>query len=338
MNALSRDWIRRLPKAELHVHLEGTISRDAYQRICRRNGIEPADDVDALFTCRDFESFLRAIVKVVRVLRQPVDFAELAYDYLKRSAADGVRHVELFLSPATQRKFVPALDLDQQVRAVAEACARAEYDFGISSLLIFDMVRNLGEAEAFADLELAQRCRAYRVVGVGLGGDERNFPARDFRAAFERAREMGLRRTVHAGEAAGEESVVDAVELLHAERIGHGVSARGRRGVMELLRANGVAVDTCPTSNVITGAVRHVNAHPLYEFLSEGLLVTLSTDDPAFFGASLVDEYQRLAVQGFPRVELANLARNGFKASFASDHRKRAWLAEVDRYESAPRA
>jgi len=338
MNAPSRDWIRRLPKAELHVHLEGTISRDSYQRICRRNGIEPAADINALFTCCDFESFLRGFLKVVRILRQPVDFAELAYDYLRRSAADGVRHVELFLSPATQRKFVPGLDLDQQVRAVAEACARAEHDFGISSLLIFDMVRNLGEADAFADLELAQRCRAYRVVGVGLGGDERNYPARDFRAAFGRAKEMGLRRTVHAGEAAGEESVVDAVELLHAERIGHGVSARGRRGVMELLRANGVVIDTCPTSNVITGAVRHINAHPLYEFLSEGLLVTLSSDDPAFFGASLLDEYARLADQGFPAVELASLARNGFKASFASDERKRAWLAELDRYEAARRS
>jgi adenosine deaminase len=334
MNVPSRDWIRRLPKAELHVHLEGTISRDAYQRICRRNRIETATDIDALFTCRDFESFLHSFLKVVRILRHPVDFAELAYDYLKRSAANGVRHVELFLSPATQRKFVPALDLDQQVRAVAEACARAEYDFGISSLLIFDMVRNLGEAEAFADLELAQRCRAYRVVGVGLGGDERNYPARDFRAAFGRAKEMGLRRTVHAGEAAGKESVVDAVELLHAERIGHGVSARGNRDVMELLRANGVAVDTCPTSNVVTGAVRHINAHPLYEFLGEGLTVTLSSDDPAFFGASLVDEYERLAGQGFPRVELANIARNGFKASFASPERKRAWLAEVDRHEA----
>ncbi|MBV8081449.1 MAG: adenosine deaminase [Candidatus Eremiobacteraeota bacterium] len=332
MTRVSRDWIKQLPKPELHVHLEGTITPQAYARISRRNGLEPAADPAALFACSDFESFLRSFLKVVRVLRQPIDFAELAYDYLKASAYDGVRHVEFFLSPATQRKLVPELDLEHLVRAVAEACARAERHFGTTSLLLFDMVRNLGEAEAIADLDLAQRCRGYRVVGIGLGGDERNFPARDFRAVFERAEALGLRRTVHAGEAAGAHSIEDGIELLHAERIGHGVSARGDRRVMEIVRTNAVAIDACPTSNVVTGAVRRIDAHPLYEFLSEGLLVTLSSDDPAFFGASLVDEYAALADQGFPEIELVNLARNGFRASFASEEQKKGWLAEVDRF------
>ncbi|HME81256.1 MAG TPA: adenosine deaminase [Candidatus Eremiobacteraceae bacterium] len=332
MSPITREWIRGLPKPELHVHLEGTISPEAYVRIAKRNGIEPNEDPAAMFKCTDFESFLRAFLKVVRVLRQPQDFAEITYDYLKSAAADGVRHVELFLSPATQRKFVPDLNLEHLVHAVAEACGRAESNFGMSSLLLFDMVRNLGEGDAFEDLELAQRCRGYRVVGVGLGGDERNFPARDFQAAFAKAEELGLHRTVHAGEAAGPESIKDAVELLHAERIGHGVSARGDKATMELLRANSVAIDACPTSNVVTGAVRHIKAHPLYEFLSEGLLVTLSSDDPAFFGASLVDEYVELADQGFPQIELVNLARNGFKASFAPAQLKRTWLGEIDRY------
>lgn len=337
MNGATRQWIRGLPKPELHVHLEGTISAATYERIARRNGIEPAADPAALFHCEDFETFLRAFLRVVRVLREPVDFAELAYEYLRASAADGVMHVEFLLSPATQRKFVPGLDLDHLVRAVCEACGRAERHFGISSLLIFDMVRNLGESDAFEDLELAQRSRAYRVVGVGLGGDERNFPARDFKAAFERARALGLRRTAHAGEAAGAESVVDAVELLGAERIGHAVTARGDRNVMELLRSRSVVVDACPTSNLVTGAVRNRRAHPLYEFLSEGLVVTLSSDDPAFFGASLVDEYVALAEQGFPAVELAQLARNGFRASFASDEQKKTWLEAVDEYERETR-
>lgn len=332
MSDATRAWIKGLPKPELHVHLEGTISPEAYVRIAKRNGVEVVDDPAALFRCHDFESFLQAF-KVVRMLTQPLDLAELAYEYLSRSAGDGVRHVELFLSPATQRKFAPNLDLAQLVRAVSEACDRAEHEFGISSLLVFDMVRNLGESDAFKDIELIQRCRLQRVIGVGLGGDERNFPARDFQAAFQEAEKLGLRRTVHAGEAAGPESIVDAVELLHAERIGHGVSARGRRDVMELLRERGVAIDACPTSNVVTGAVRHVKAHPLYEFLSEGLTVTLSSDDPTFFGATLVDEYANLAQHGFPKVELAHLARNGFKASFAREEDKRRWIAEVDAYE-----
>jgi aminodeoxyfutalosine deaminase len=337
VNGATRDWIRALPKPELHVHLEGTITPETYARISRRNGIEPVDDPAALFRCDDFESFLRSFLRVVRVLREPLDFAELAYEYLRAAAADGIVHVEFLMSPATQRKFVPGLDLDHLVHAVCEACGRAEHHFGISSLLIFDMVRNLGEADAFEDIALAQRCRPFRVAGVGLGGDERNFPARDFKAAFEQARQAGLRRTVHAGEAAGVESIIDAVELLGAERIGHGVAARGDRSVMELLRSRSVAVDACPTSNVVTGAVRNRRAHPLYEFLGEGLLVTLSSDDPAFFGASLVDEYVALAEQGFPRMELAHLARNGFKASFAPDERKRAWIEAVQQFEEETR-
>ena len=161
-NRPTRAWLRALPKPELHVHLEGTITPQAYARIARRNGLDVPDDPASLFVCSDFESFLRAFLRVVRALRTPEDFGELASDYLRAAAGDGVRHVELFLSPATQRKFVPALDLEQLVRAVRAACAGAQREFGISSLLIFDMVRNLGEVAALEDLELARRCRQDR--------------------------------------------------------------------------------------------------------------------------------------------------------------------------------
>ena len=331
-----RTWLRALPKPELHVHIEGTITPASYVRIARRNGLEVPDDPTKLFVCSDFESFLRAFLKVVRSLQRPEDFGELAYEYLNASAADGVRHVELMLSPATQRKFVPGLDLEQLVNAVGDACARARRERAISSLLIFDMVRNLGASSALEDLELARRCRDKSVIGVGLGGDERNFPAREFQEAFERAAELGFHRTVHAGEAAGPQSVADAVELLQAERIGHGVSARQDRSVMELVRSRGVAIDACPTSNIITGAVRHIGAHPLNQFLNEGLLVTLNSDDPAFFGATLLDEYASLADQGFSRALLAQLARNGFAASFAAEEQKLAWIAELGAYEKNP--
>jgi aminodeoxyfutalosine deaminase len=328
----SREWIRGLPKPELHVHLEGTITLDSYTRIAQRNGIEVGDDAAKLFACHDFDSFLRAFLRVVRALRQPVDFADLAYEYLSVSARNGVRHVEFFMSPATQRKFVPDLDLEATVSSIHDARTKAQREFGISSLVLFDMVRNLGETEAYEDIALAQRCREYDVIGVGLGGDERNFPARDFRGAFGKARELGLRRTVHAGEAAGPGSITDAVELLQAERIGHGVSARQERSVMEMLRARGIAIDACPTSNLVTGAVRRPETHPLNDFLNEGLLVTLSSDDPGFFGVSLLDEYAALGERGFSRELLAQLARNGFVASFAPDEQKKRWLGEVSSY------
>jgi aminodeoxyfutalosine deaminase len=324
-------FARNIPKAELHVHLEGTISPPTYARIAERNGIE-VSDADALFGCEDFPSFLRAFLKVVQALRRPEDFAELATEYLAKSAAQKVRHVELFVSPATQRKFVPDLDLAAMLRAVGDACARANAQHDISSLILIDMVRNLGEEAALKDIELAQECRAHGVVGVGLGGDERNFPARDFQRTYARARELGLRRTAHAGEAAGPESIVDAVLLLGAERIGHGVAARGQPEVLALLRDRGVAIDACPASNRFTMALARGESYPLREFLDAGITVTLSSDDPGFFKASVADEYANAAALGCGVDEIAAIARNSFEKSFLPEADRRRLAAEVDAY------
>jgi adenosine deaminase len=327
-----RSWIHALPKPELHVHLEGTMLPQSYARIARRNGIQAADDPDALYRFDDFKSFLVCFLTVVNALRTPQDFAELTSEYLARAAADGARHVELFVSPATQRKFVPGLDYIAVIRSISDAAAKAERDLGVSSLLIIDMVRNLGEEEAHRDIALAHECKDLGVIGVGLGGDEARFPARDFQRAFARARELGLRRTAHAGEAAGPQSIVDAVELLHAERIGHGVAARGRADVQTLLRDRGVTIDACPTSNEFTGAVAAGDEHPLPEWIAAGVSVSLSSDDPAFFGASVSDEYLKAARLGLDRRTLAAIARNGFAASFAGGEKIRTWSDEVDDY------
>lgn len=324
-------FARNIPKAELHVHLEGTISPTSYARIAKRNGIE-VSDAEALFACDDFPSFLRAFLKVVQALRRPEDFAELATEYLAKSAAQNVRHVEFFVSPATQRKFVPNLGLNTMLRAVGDACARARDQHGISSLVIIDMVRNLGEEMALEDVELAEECRAYGVIGVGLGGDERNFPARDFQRAYARATELGLRRTAHAGEAAGPESIVDAVLLLRAERIGHGVAARGQPEVLALLSDRGVALDACPTSNRFTMALARGESYPLREFLDAGVSVTLNSDDPGFFKATIADEYANAAVLGCGVGEIATIARNSFEKSFLPEADRRRLAAEVDAY------
>jgi adenosine deaminase len=324
-------FARRIPKAELHVHLEGTISPQTYARIAQRNGIE-AGNVDELFACSDFASFLQAFLRVVRVLQKPADFAELATDYLQRSHEDSVRHVEFFLSPATQRKFVPELDFVAVVRAVEAACRSVKSRTGISSFIIFDIVRNLGEPDADRDIDLALECRQHGVIGIGLGGDERHFPARQYIAAFGRARDKGLRRTAHAGEAAGAESIYDAVILLEAERIGHGVAARGRQDLQRLLRSRGVAIDACPTSNRVTGVVAAGEPHPLREFLDAGVTVTLNSDDPSFFATTIGQEYANAASAGLGPHEIAAIARHGFTASFLDAADKRRLVAEVDRY------
>jgi adenosine deaminase/aminodeoxyfutalosine deaminase len=327
-----RSWIVALPKPELHVHLEGTMLPPTYARIARRNGLEVVDDPDSLYICNDFKSFLVGFLTVVNALRTPQDFAELASEYLARAADDGVRHVELFVSPATQRKFVPDLDYAAAIRAIRGAADRAQHDFGVSSLLIIDMVRNLGEEEALRDIALAHECRDFGVIGVGLGGDEARFPARDFQRAFARAIEKGLRRTAHAGEAADAQSIRDAVELLNAERIGHGIAARGRSDMQDLLRDRGVTIDACPTSNEFTGAIGSGEKHPLPEWISAGLSVSLSSDDPAFFGASVSDEYAKAAGFGLGRGALSTIAKNGFAASFAGGEKIQQWCDDVDRY------
>jgi adenosine deaminase len=333
LNDLS-GWIRALPKAELHVHLEGTTTPQAYARIAQRNGIEVPADPASVFQCSDFESFLQAFVRVVKALRTPQDFAEIAADYLAKCAADGVRHVEFFLSPATLRYFYQEIDVEAVVAAIHDERQRARTTHGISSLLIFDMVRNLGEDAALADLDLALRCRDYGVVGIGLGGDERKYPAWAFHKAFDRAERLGFRRTAHAGEADGAQSIVDAIELLHAERIGHAVAAAGEADVLSLMRARNVAVDACLTSNQVTGAWTGQGTHPLSEFLEAGINVAISSDDPSFFRTSLPAEFERAGSQGLSRDELARLARNSFTASFATEEEKRIWSQELDAYLS----
>ena len=321
----------RIPKAELHVHLEGTISPEAYVRIAGRNGLEPRD-ADAIYSCHDFPSFLKAFLEVVKALRRPEDFAELAAEYLSRSAADNVRHVEFFISPATQRKFVPELDARAMIEAVWHACERVGNERGITSRLIIDVVRNLGEEEALLDVDLAVAAADKGVVGIGLGGDERHFPARDFQRIYARAREKGLRRTVHAGEAAGAESIVDAVELLGAERIGHGVAAQGRPEVLALLRDRGVTIDACPTSNRFTAALAKGETHPLREFLAAGVDVTLSSDDPSFFKTNVNAEYAYAAALGCGVEEITAIAKASFERSFLPASDRQRLVGEIDSY------
>lgn len=320
-----------MPKAELHVHLEGTIRPQTYRRIAARNGFAAPADLGSVFSCADFPSFLAAFVNVVRVLREPQDFGEIALEYLESSVRQGVRHVEFLFSPATIRYFNPGADLIAIVAAIHDAAAHARQTFGVSALIILDMVRNLGGEIALADVDLAQRCRGYGVVGVGLGGDELRFPARDFQPSFAKAKQLGLHRTAHAGEVAGSDSVRDAIEILEAERIGHAVAAKDAPEVLASIKARGVGIDACLSSNRLTGACAP-GPHPLTTFLEQSIAVTLSSDDPSFFATSLLAEYEAAAELGLERDALATLARNSLTMSFAPDEAKRSWSAELDRY------
>lgn len=319
------------------MHLEGTTTPADFARIAERNGVQLPADPREMFRCDGFQSFLNAFIAVVRALRTPADFFEITASYLERSAGEGVRHVELMFSPATIRHFSPQADIEGVLAAIHAASEQVRRSSGVSSLVILDMVRNLGEDAALTDIDLALRCREYGVVGVGLGGDERRFPGRNFLRVFDRAQRLGLRRTAHAGEADGAASVVDAIEVLGAERIGHGVTAAADAAAMRLVRERGVTIDVCPTSNRITGAWDGKTVHPLEGFLAEGIGATLNSDDPSFFGASLLDEYEGAAQRGLGRDALVQLARSSFVASFASDKEKRTWLQELDAFVAGTR-
>jgi adenosine deaminase len=331
-----RAWLKSLPKAELHVHLEGTMAPETYRRIAERNGIAVRADAAQTYRCNDFASFLRAFLTTVKALQKPEDFAEVTREYLAHAAAEGIRHVELLFSPATPRALSPHLDLEAAVAAIGAEIDAAKETTGISALLIFDIVRNLGTNAALRDTKLAERFMNHHVVGIGLGGDEQNYPANAFADVYESAANAGLRRTAHAGEAAGANSIVEAVMVLRAERIGHGIAASKNPKVIKLLLDRNVAIDACPTSNKVTGAVAAGRSHPMKEFFDAGITVTLNSDDPAFFGASLLDEYENAAANlGFGRSEIVRLAENSFKASFATEEKKKMWLAELERFVAA---
>ncbi|MGI8737714.1 MAG: adenosine deaminase [Candidatus Eremiobacter antarcticus] len=327
-----RRWLTALPKAELHVHLEGTVAPQSLRRIGRRNGVTLPANVDELYACHDFQSFLRAFVQVVRVLQRPDDFYEITTEYLELVRQQGVRHVEFLFSPATLRHFFANTDLETIVGAIHAASQSACAAHGISSLLIFDMVRNLGVEAAAADIELAIRCRQFGVVGVGLGGDEAKFPARDFKNVYARAKSAGLALTAHAGEAAGADSVDDAVLLLGATRIGHGTAAVGHPNTLSLLLQKQISIDVCPSSNEITGAWNQTQPHPLLAFLDAKIPVMLSSDDPAFFQTTLVSEYEKAAALGVGRADLAQIAADSFRHSFAADSEKSTWLQALRAY------
>jgi adenosine deaminase len=331
MDDLQR-WLTGLPKAELHVHLEGTVTPPTLRRIAQRNGAALPADVDELYACHDFQSFLRAFIQVVRVLQRPQDFYEITFEYLEQAREQSIRHVEFLFSPATLRHFLAGIDLEEIVAAIHAASEAARSAHDTSSLLIFDMVRNLGVEPAFHDIELALRCRQFGVIGIGLGGDEANFTARDFADAYARAGRSGLALTAHAGEAAGPESVEDAVLLLGATRIGHATAAVQQASTLALLRARQISVDVCLTSNEITGAWNKSHAHPLRAFIDAEIPVALSTDDPAYFHTTLVAEYERAAAFGLSRAELSRIAADSFRRSFASDEQKSTWLGELRSY------
>ncbi len=322
-------FIRTLPKAELHLHLEGSVEPATLLELRRRHGKSGTlAEIEQLYRYEDFPGFLMAFKTLTEDLQTAEDYEIITYRLMEKLQAENILHAEVYVSVGV------CLWRKQDFAAIFEGLERGrergERDFGISLLWIFDAVRQFGPEQAQPVFELATRYRDRGVAAVGIGGDEQKGPPELFREAYAYAAENGLHLTAHAGEYAGPESVWGALNL-HAERIGHGLTAAQDPELIEELATRQIPVEICITSNLRTGCCPALPEHPVRRYFDQGVMITLNSDDPAMFETSLSREYQ-LAQQtfGFTDEHLRELARNSFEASFLAAEKKLAFLNLLD--------
>ena len=333
-------FIRRLPKAELHLHLEGTILPATLVELSERHDAKALtlSEAEALYQFTDFSGFLMAFKAVCQQLVRPEDYELAAWRMMERLAGQGVVHAEVYVSVGVVYHW-SASEAEEPFEPIfaglEHARLRAEQELGLTVYWIFDAVRHFGAAEAERVFRKAARMRAEfpSIVGIGLGGDERRTASEPFRALFAEAAGAGLRLTNHAGETTGPEAIREALSI-GSERIGHSLSAIQDSDLMLELKERQIPIELNPTSNVRTGTCPSLAGHPMRRYFDAGLLVTLNSDDPAFFGSDLGNEYLLAhREQGFTREELRELARNSIRASFLPPREKTAWLDRIDSTE-----
>ena len=341
---MSDDFIQSLPKAELHLHLEGSVDPPTLSELSRRHstplpttnplypGLEESarvfteDEARALYQYRDFTGFLRAFKAVTERLRDAEDYELVTYRLMQKLHAQNVLHAEVYISAGIVQwrgqEFAPLFAGAERGRR------RGERDFGVSLYWIFDAVRQFGVADAQRVVEEAISAQNKNVVGIGLGGDERRGGPEQFREVYEHAASHGLRLTVHAGETVGPESIWGALRELNPDRIGHGLHAIDDPELMSYLAEKQMPVEVCITSNVVTGCCAAIAEHPVRKLFEAGVPIVLNSDDPDMFHTTLLREYQiAREVFRFGDDELRELARNSFRASFLPEKRKREMLA-----------
>ena len=329
-------WLRGLPKAELHLHLEGTVEPETLVELSRRNDAVPLTLAQArqVYVYGDFQAFLMAFKAVSERLQTPDDFALITYEMIRSLAAQGCVHAEVYISWGILMRFKPGLAIETVMDAIEAARLRAEQEFGTSVLWIIDAVRHFGLEEAQAVFQLAAQLKAKypSITGVGIGGDEARGPAGPFRELYAEAKAAGLHLLAHAGESTGPESIWSALNI-GAERIGHGLSAQHDADLLRILAERQVPIEINVTSNVRTGCCPGVDAHPLREYFEGGLMVTINSDDPPMFGSNLLEEYVLVQQQfAFTLEQMRELAANSIEASFLPPERKLKLLAAVEQY------
>lgn len=316
-----------IAKAELHVHLEGSIPPALAHELAARNGLDlPLGLIgeDGHYVWKDFLSFLAAYDLVCTALRTPRDFSDVIYGYLAGAAREGAVYVEMFCSP--ERPAALGISYATWLEALESGIDRARRDFGIEGRIIIICIRHFGPERALAMVR-AMVAEPHRyVVGFGMGGDEAQHTPADFAPAFRLARDKGFGCTVHAGEVLGPESVRLAIEHLPVSRIGHGVRSADDPALMAELARRGIVLEVCPGSNVALGLYPDRNAHPLHRLIDAGVCVTLNSDDPPFFHTTLGTEYDKA---GLGEAALKAITRTAIEASFADEATRQRLLREI---------
>ena len=331
-------FIAALPKAELHLHIEGTLEPELMFALAERNGIRlpysSVEEVRAAYRFSNLQDFLDIYYAGASVLLETQDFYDLTWAYLQRAFAQNVRHAEIFFDPQTHtgRGVAFATVIDGISRALADAEAR----LGISSRLILCFLRHLDEADALETLDTAMHYRE-SIAGVGLDSSERGNPPGKFREVFRRARDAGFIAVAHAGEEGPAEYVREALDVLDVVRIDHGNNALDDAGLVAELAQRRVPLTVCPLSNIKLCVVDDITLHPLKRMLDLGLFVTVNSDDPAYFGGYVNENYLAVAeALGLSRAELAQLARNSIEASLLNTETKSLLYAELESAVSRP--
>jgi len=334
MAAGIRDFIAAMPKAELHLHLEGSLEPEMMVALAERNGVSlPYDSVAAVRAAYDFtqlQDFLDIYYQGMSVLQTAADFHDLTWAYLERVKADNVGHVEVFFDPQghTDRGVAFETVLD----GIVSALEAGEKKLGITSKLIMCFLRHLSEEAAFATLEAALPHRD-RIFGVGLDSSERGQPPSKFQRVFEKARAAGFVAVAHAGEEGPPAYVEEALDLLKVARIDHGNRAMEDPALVRRLAESGLALTVCPLSNLKLCVVEDLAKHPLRAMLRQGLKATVNSDDPAYFGGYMTDNFRAVqAALGLTRAEIEQLGRNAFAGSFLSPNDKAEALAGFDAF------
>jgi adenosine deaminase len=325
--------LKRMPKAELHMHIEGSLEPELIFKLAQRNGVKlPYADVEALrraYAFTDLQSFLDIYYAGASVLLKEEDFFDMAFAYFAKAAADNVVHAEIFFDPQTHTdRGVP---IEAVIVGLSHAMRRAHAELGISASLILCFLRHLSEEAAFATLEQALPHR-HHFIGVGLDSSERGHPPEKFARVFARCRELGLHVVAHAGEEGPPAYIEAALDVLKVQRIDHGVRCVESPALVQRLARERVPLTVCPLSNVKLRVFKTMAEHNLATLLDAGLVATVNSDDPAYFGGYVNDNYLA-AFEALPRLgarQAWQLARNSIDASFADEAHKARWRAALD--------